>query len=41
MRKLPQQIIEIQGHIFKVLENIDNAVKTVHLEINHDKKVQK
>jgi Mg2+/Co2+ transporter CorB len=34
-------IIEIQGHTFKVLENIDNAVKTVHLEVNHDKKVQK
>ncbi len=34
-------IIEIQGHIFKVLENIDNAVKTVHLEVNHDKKMQK
>ena len=31
-------IIEIQGHTFKVLENIDNAVKTVHLEVNNDKK---
>ena len=31
-------IIKIQGHTFKVLENIDNAVKTVHLEVNNDKK---
>ena len=37
---LPQinDIIKIQGHTFKVLENIDNAVKTVHLEVNNDKK---
>ena len=34
-------IIKIQGHTFKVLENIDNAVKTVHLEVNNDKKTQK
>ena len=32
-------IIKIQGHTFKVLESIDNAVKTVHLEVNHDKKI--
>ena len=31
-------IIKIQGHTFKILENIDNAVKTVHLEVNNDKK---
>ena len=31
-------IIKIQGHTFKVIENIDNAVKTVHLEVNNDKK---
>ena len=31
-------IIQIQGHTFKILENIDNAVKTVHLEVNNDKK---
>lgn len=29
-------IISIQGHTFKILENLDNAVKTVHLEINNE-----
>ena len=29
-------IINIQGHTFKILENLDNAVKTVHLEINNE-----
>ena len=29
-------IIKIQGHTFKILENLDNAVKTVHLEINNE-----
>ena len=35
---LPQinDTIKIQGHTFKILENLDNAVKTVHLEINND-----
>ena len=26
-------VIKIQGHTFKVIENLDNAIKTVHLEI--------
>ena len=34
-------IIKIQGHTFKIIENLDNAVKTVHLEVNNDKKTQK
>ena len=29
-------IINIQGHTFKIIENLDNAVKTVHLEINNE-----
>ena len=29
-------IINIQGHTFKILENLDNAVKTLHLEINNE-----
>ena len=29
-------IIKIQGHTFKIIENLDNAVKTVHLEINNE-----
>ena len=29
-------IITIQGHTFKILENLDNAVKTLHLEINNE-----
>ena len=29
-------IISIQGHTFKIIENLDNAVKTVHLEINNE-----
>ena len=29
-------IIYIQGHTFKIIENLDNAVKTVHLEINNE-----
>ena len=29
-------IISIQGHTFKILENLDNAVKTVHLEIKNE-----
>ncbi len=35
---LPQinDIINIQGHTFKIIENLDNAVKTVHLEINNE-----
>ena len=35
---LPQinDIIKIQGHTFKIIENLDNAVKTVHLEINNE-----
>ena len=28
--------INIQGHTFKIIENLDNAVKTVHLEINNE-----
>ena len=31
-------IINIQGHTFKIIENLDNAVKTVHLEINNENK---
>lgn len=35
---LPQinDIIKIQSHTFKIIENLDNAVKTVHLEINNE-----
>ena len=29
-------IISIQGHTFKIIENLDNAIKTVHLEINNE-----
>ena len=29
-------IIKIQGHTFKIIENLENAVKTVHLEINNE-----
>ena len=29
-------IIKIQSHTFKIIENLDNAVKTVHLEINNE-----
>ena len=38
IENLPEinDIINIQGHTFKILENLDNAVKTVHLEINNE-----
>ena len=29
-------IIKIQGHTFKIIENLENAIKTVHLEINNE-----
>ncbi len=34
-------IIEIQGHTFKIVENLDNAVKTIHLEIKNEKELSK
>jgi len=39
LENLPKinDIINIQGHTFKIIENLDNAVKTVHLEIKNDK----
>ena len=38
IENLPEidDIINIQGHTFKILENLENAVKTVHLEINNE-----
>jgi len=38
---LPQigDIIKIQGHTFKIVENLDNAVKTIHLEIKNEKEL--
>jgi len=38
LENLPKinDIINIQGHTFKIIENLDNAVKTVHLEIKND-----
>ena len=39
LENLPKinDIINIQGHTFKIIENLDNAIKTVHLEIKNDK----
>ncbi|MDB2461235.1 CNNM domain-containing protein [Gammaproteobacteria bacterium] len=38
IENLPEinDIINIQGHTFKIIENLDNAVKTIHLEINNE-----
>ena len=40
LENLPKinDIISIQGHTFKIIENMDNAVKTVHLEIKNEQK---
>jgi len=29
-------IINIQGHTFKIIENLDNSIKTVELTIKND-----
>ena len=40
LENLPKinDLISIQGHTFKIIENMDNAVKTVHLEIKNEQK---